>query len=178
MTSIRIQQAASHRLDDIYRYTRNQWGTEQADRYITGLFEAFEGGAHRTAMDAEAFRQITLGGQSLSAAVLPRRMSSRKAAAMDESWVIEVMTIFLEILADPFVWKLRSETNRSRLPARRARNLVGPIWHVQMGSSRTQTHRSWIQWVLIERVADFADPIGILEQCGFAQRGEIGRAHV
>ena len=41
MAAIRIQEAASHRLDDIYRYTRDQWGSEQADRYITGLFEAF-----------------------------------------------------------------------------------------------------------------------------------------
>ena len=41
MTAIRIQEAASHRLDDIYRYTLNRWGPEQADRYITGLFEAF-----------------------------------------------------------------------------------------------------------------------------------------
>ncbi|BBF93268.1 type II toxin-antitoxin system RelE/ParE family toxin [Blastochloris tepida] len=41
MAVVRIQEAASHRLDDIYRYTRDRWGTEQADRYITGLFEAF-----------------------------------------------------------------------------------------------------------------------------------------
>jgi toxin ParE1/3/4 len=41
MVAIRIQEAASHRLDDIYRYTRDQWGSEQAYRYITGLFEAF-----------------------------------------------------------------------------------------------------------------------------------------
>ena len=41
MRGIRIQEAASGRLDDIYRYTRYNWGTEQADRYITGLFEAF-----------------------------------------------------------------------------------------------------------------------------------------
>ena len=39
--SVRIQEAASHRLDEIYRYTRDQWGVEQAERYITGLFEAF-----------------------------------------------------------------------------------------------------------------------------------------
>ena len=39
--AIRIQQAASHRLDDIYRYTRDRWGEVQADRYITGLFDAF-----------------------------------------------------------------------------------------------------------------------------------------
>ena len=41
MASIRVQEAASHRLDEIYRYTRDQWGVEQAERYITGLFEAF-----------------------------------------------------------------------------------------------------------------------------------------
>lgn len=41
MAAVRIQEAASHRLDEICRYTRDRWGTEQADRYITGLFEAF-----------------------------------------------------------------------------------------------------------------------------------------
>jgi toxin ParE1/3/4 len=40
--AVRVQEAASHRLDEIYRYTRDRWGEEQADRYITGLFEAFE----------------------------------------------------------------------------------------------------------------------------------------
>ncbi len=43
MADIRIQEAASWRLDEIYRYTRQHWGTEQADRYITGLFEAVNG---------------------------------------------------------------------------------------------------------------------------------------
>jgi toxin ParE1/3/4 len=42
LTVIRIQEAASHRLDEIYRYTRDRWGAGQADRYIQGLFEAFE----------------------------------------------------------------------------------------------------------------------------------------
>lgn len=42
MTQIRIQKAASLRLDDIYRYTRDRWGEDQADRYITELFEAFD----------------------------------------------------------------------------------------------------------------------------------------
>jgi len=41
LTAVRLQEAASYRLDEIYRYTRDHWGTEQADRYITGLFEAF-----------------------------------------------------------------------------------------------------------------------------------------
>ncbi|GAB1390127.1 MAG: hypothetical protein AMXMBFR78_09100 [Rubrivivax sp.] len=43
MTRIRIQESASCRLDEIHRYTRERWGVPQADRYITGLFEAFEG---------------------------------------------------------------------------------------------------------------------------------------
>jgi plasmid stabilization system protein ParE len=42
MAAVRIQEAASHRLDEIYCYTRDRRGTEQADRYITGLFEAFD----------------------------------------------------------------------------------------------------------------------------------------
>ena len=42
MASVRVQEAASHRIDEIYRYTRDRWGAEQADRYITGLFAAFE----------------------------------------------------------------------------------------------------------------------------------------
>lgn len=42
MASVRIQESASHRLDEIYRYTRCRWGSDQANRYITGLFEAFE----------------------------------------------------------------------------------------------------------------------------------------
>jgi plasmid stabilization system protein ParE len=41
LPAVRIAEAASQRLDDIYRYTRDRWGDEQADRYITGMFEAF-----------------------------------------------------------------------------------------------------------------------------------------
>ncbi len=41
--NIRFQDAASYRLDEIYLYTRNRWGTQQADRYITGLFDACYG---------------------------------------------------------------------------------------------------------------------------------------
>lgn len=49
MAKVVVQEAASWRLDEIYRYARDRWGTEQADRYITGLFEAFEGiETHRT----------------------------------------------------------------------------------------------------------------------------------
>jgi toxin ParE1/3/4 len=41
MAAVRVQEAASLRIDGIYRHTRERWGTEQADRYITGLFDAF-----------------------------------------------------------------------------------------------------------------------------------------
>ena len=42
MAAIRIQEGASHRLDDIYRYTRDRWGDVQAETYITGLFAALD----------------------------------------------------------------------------------------------------------------------------------------
>ncbi len=42
MAAVRVQEAASWRLDEIYRYTRERWGDEQARRYITGLFAAFD----------------------------------------------------------------------------------------------------------------------------------------
>ena len=42
MSAIRIQERASHRLDGIYRYTRDRWGDEQAENYITGFFVAFD----------------------------------------------------------------------------------------------------------------------------------------
>ena len=41
MTAVRVQEAASRRLDDIYRYTLEQFGAAQAEHYIEGLFEAF-----------------------------------------------------------------------------------------------------------------------------------------
>ncbi len=49
MAQVRIQEAASYRIDEIYRYTRGRWGTRQANRYIHGLFDAFAGiEAHQT----------------------------------------------------------------------------------------------------------------------------------
>ena len=43
MTRIRVQEAAAVRIDEIYRYTRERWDEAQADEYVTGLFDAFEG---------------------------------------------------------------------------------------------------------------------------------------
>lgn len=40
--AIRVQEAASVRLDEIYRYTRDRWGEAQAEAYVKGLFAAFE----------------------------------------------------------------------------------------------------------------------------------------
>ena len=42
MPDIRIQEAASRRLDDIYHHTCVRWGEDQAEKYITGLFAALE----------------------------------------------------------------------------------------------------------------------------------------
>ncbi len=41
MASIRVQEAASLRIDEIYRYSQDKWGSDQADAYIMGLFEVF-----------------------------------------------------------------------------------------------------------------------------------------
>ena len=42
MATILVQEAASYRLDEIYRYTRDRWGVRQADEYIKGMFAAFD----------------------------------------------------------------------------------------------------------------------------------------
>ena len=43
MMPVRVQEAAALRIDEIYRYSRERWGEAQADAYVAGLFEAFEG---------------------------------------------------------------------------------------------------------------------------------------
>ena len=40
--AVRVQEAASLRLDEIYRHTRDRWGEAQAERYIKDLFATFE----------------------------------------------------------------------------------------------------------------------------------------
>jgi toxin ParE1/3/4 len=47
MSGFRVQRRAGHRLDEIYVYTRNEWGEEQAERYLNGLFAQFEAIAER-----------------------------------------------------------------------------------------------------------------------------------
>jgi plasmid stabilization system protein ParE len=38
-----ILETASARFDEIYGYTADQWGEDQAERYLTGLFAAIDG---------------------------------------------------------------------------------------------------------------------------------------
>ncbi len=47
MAGYRVQDRAGHRLDEIYVYSRDTWGEEQAARYIRELFEQFEAIASR-----------------------------------------------------------------------------------------------------------------------------------
>ena len=41
MARFLIQEAASYRIDEIYRYTLKRWGSDQAKAYIEGLFASF-----------------------------------------------------------------------------------------------------------------------------------------
>lgn len=49
MSSYRIQPAAALQLEEIYVYTRDRWGKEQAERYLQGLFDRFEAIASQSA---------------------------------------------------------------------------------------------------------------------------------
>jgi toxin ParE1/3/4 len=42
VAAFRIQDRAGRRLDEIYGYTRDNWGEEQAAHYIRDLFKRFE----------------------------------------------------------------------------------------------------------------------------------------
>jgi len=42
MAVFRVQKRAGRRLNEIYVYTRDNWGKEQAALYIRGLFERFD----------------------------------------------------------------------------------------------------------------------------------------
>lgn len=49
MSVVRVLDTAACRIDVIFRYTRQRWGQAQAEQYINGLFEAFDGiDTHRT----------------------------------------------------------------------------------------------------------------------------------
>lgn len=48
MADYLIQEAASYRIDEIYRYSQDVWGDTQAEAYIRGLFDAFDKIANQT----------------------------------------------------------------------------------------------------------------------------------
>lgn len=45
---VQLLERASSRIDDIYQYTADHWGDGQAERYVSGLFEAIRGLADGT----------------------------------------------------------------------------------------------------------------------------------
>jgi toxin ParE1/3/4 len=47
MSGFRVQRVAGHRLDEIFAYTREQWGEDQAENYIKGMFNHFDAIATR-----------------------------------------------------------------------------------------------------------------------------------
>lgn len=47
MTAFRVSAIADQRLDEIYVYTRDTWGQDQAETYIRGLFACFDRIARR-----------------------------------------------------------------------------------------------------------------------------------
>ncbi len=57
MARVKVQEAATHRIDEIYRYTLKLWGERQAEAYIEGLFDAFarikEHGVHSRPVPAD-----------------------------------------------------------------------------------------------------------------------------
>jgi plasmid stabilization system protein ParE len=42
MSKFLVLKVAALRIDDIYQYSQRNWGTEQANKYIEGLFNHFE----------------------------------------------------------------------------------------------------------------------------------------
>lgn len=50
MSDYYLEPAADRQLDDIYEYTYSNWGADQADRYINGLFARFHAIAVREAL--------------------------------------------------------------------------------------------------------------------------------
>ena len=48
MTGVRVQAAAAHRIDEIWRFTEATWGDAQAERYVRGLFARFDAIAARS----------------------------------------------------------------------------------------------------------------------------------
>ena len=62
MGNYRVQHAAGRRIDDIYIYTRERWGQDQAEHYIRGLFARFEDIAARRIAWRDVPRELGVEG--------------------------------------------------------------------------------------------------------------------
>jgi plasmid stabilization system protein ParE len=62
MATFLLQDAATFRLDEIYRYTLNKWGQQQADDYVEGLFDAFSSVAEKRGLSHPIPAEFSVNG--------------------------------------------------------------------------------------------------------------------
>lgn len=62
MAAYFVQKTASIRLDGIYQYTKNEWGKAQANKYIKGLFEHFQGIADESVLSKPIPAEFEVAG--------------------------------------------------------------------------------------------------------------------
>lgn len=62
MSHYRVQNAAGRRIDDIFIYTRDTWGQDQAEAYIRGLFARFADIAARRVAWRDVPREFDVEG--------------------------------------------------------------------------------------------------------------------
>lgn len=62
MANYRVQRSAGRRIDDIYIYTRDTWGEDQAEAYIRGVFARFEEIAERRVAWRDVPREFGVDG--------------------------------------------------------------------------------------------------------------------
>lgn len=62
MPTYLVLKAAEFRLDDIYRYTLDEWGKAQADKYIHGLFQHFADIAEEKAISRPIPAEFSVDG--------------------------------------------------------------------------------------------------------------------
>ena len=58
---VQLLEPASRRIDEIYQYTADKWGEAQAERYVSGLFDAIRGLADDTTLSRPV--PASLGGR-------------------------------------------------------------------------------------------------------------------
>lgn len=58
----KLLQRASHQIDEIFIYSLSNWGSEQAENYIKGLFERFEQIASQQAVSRPISAEFGVSG--------------------------------------------------------------------------------------------------------------------